>query len=105
MSALPALTAEDRAAALEKGHAARRHRAEVKSRVRSGATTAAAVLRDAEADEVLAKMKVFELVTSVPGVGKVRAQQIMTRLGISDDRRLRGLGTNQRQALEHEFAA
>ena len=103
--ALPPLTAEDRAAALQKGQAARRYRAEVKSRVRSGATTPAAVLRDAEADEVLAKMKVFELVTSVPGVGKVRAQQIMTRLGISDDRRLRGLGTNQRQALEHEFAA
>jgi hypothetical protein len=29
----------------------------------------------------------------------------MTRLGIADSRRVRGLGANQRQALELEFAA
>jgi hypothetical protein len=35
----------------------------------------------------------------------VRAQRIMDRLGISATRRVRGLGTHQRAALEREFAA
>jgi hypothetical protein len=38
-------------------------------------------------------------------VGKVRAKQIMDRLGIADSRRVRGLGANQRAALEQEFGA
>ena len=37
------------------------------------------------------------------GVGKVRAKQIMERLGIAESRRVRGLGANQRSALEAEF--
>jgi len=41
---------------------------------------------------------------SMPGVGKVRAQRIMEKLGISPNRRVRGLGTHQRQALQREFA-
>jgi len=45
------------------------------------------------------------LLESMPGVGKVRAKQIMERLGIAESRRVRGLGTNQRSALEHEFGS
>jgi len=48
-------------------------------------------------------MKVSALLESMPGVGKVRAKQIMERLGIAESRRVRGLGANQRTALEHEF--
>ena len=40
---------------------------------------------------------------SLPGVGKVRAKQIMERLGISESRRVRGLGSNQIASLEREF--
>ena len=32
-----------------------------------------------------------------------RARQIMERLGIAESRRVRGLGANQRTALENEF--
>ena len=48
-------------------------------------------------------MKVSALLESLPGVGKVRAKQIMERLGISETRRVRGLGANQIAALEREF--
>jgi ribosomal protein S13 len=50
-------------------------------------------------------MKVSALLESLPGVGKVRAKQIMERLGIAESRRVRGLGANQRAALEQEFGA
>jgi ribosomal protein S13 len=39
----------------------------------------------------------------MPGVGKVRAQRIMERLEISPSRRVRGLGSKQREALVKEF--
>jgi len=61
------------------------------------------VLKDGQSDDIVGKMKVSALLESVPGIGKVRARQIMERLGIAESRRVRGLGTNQRAALENEF--
>jgi hypothetical protein len=103
--ALPVLTAEERAAGLEKAARARKERAELKGRLMRGATSLQEVLAAAAADDVIGKLKVAALLGSMPGVGKVRAAQIMERLGIADSRRVRGLGGNQRQALELEFAA
>lgn len=102
--ALPQLTEEQRAAALEKAGAARRARAELKGRLKHGETTLQKVLTQSDTDDVLGKMKVSALLESLPGVGKVRAQQLMERLGIAPSRRLRGLGERQRSALSAEFA-
>jgi transposase len=102
--ALPELSEEQRAAALEKAAAARRARAELKDRLKRGGTTLAEVLKEAETDDVLGKMKVSALLEALPGVGKVRAQQLMDRLEIASSRRLRGLGERQRRALLSEFA-
>ena len=102
--ALPQLTEEQRAAALEKAAAARRVRAELKERLKRGGTTLTDVLKSAESDEILGKMKVSALLEALPGVGKVRAQQIMERLEIANSRRLRGLGERQRKALLAEFS-
>jgi transposase len=101
--ALPQLTEEQRAAALEKAAAARRARAELKERLKRGGTNLKDVLTAADNDEVLGKMKVSALLESLPGVGKVRAAQIMERLEIAASRRLRGLGDRQRKALLTEF--
>ena len=101
---LPSLTPEQRQAALEKAAAARRIRAEVKNRLKHSGATLAEVLAESQANAVVAKLKVFDLLQSMPGVGKVRAKEIMDRLGIADSRRLRGLGVNQISALVREFA-
>jgi transposase len=101
--ALPALTPDQRAAALEKAAKARKERAEVKNRLKRGSTTLPQVLKEGQTDDVIGKMKVSALLESMPGVGKVRAKQIMERLGIAESRRVRGLGANQRTALENEF--
>ena len=102
--ALPQLTEEQRAAALLKAAAARRVRAEWKERLKRGGTSLDEVLKEADSDEVLGKMKVSALLEALPGVGKVRAGQIMERLEIAESRRLRGLGDRQRKALLSEFA-
>jgi hypothetical protein len=101
--ALPPLTPEQRAAALEKAAAARRARAELKVRLKSSGTSLGDVLTDGETDEVIGKMKVVAVLEAMPGVGKVRAQKIMERLEISPSRRVRGLGSKQREALVREF--
>lgn len=101
--ALPELTEEQRAAALEKAAAARRARAELKDRLKRGGTTLSEVLKESDNNEVFGKMKVSALLEALPGVGKVRAQQIMERLEIATSRRLRGLGDRQRKALLTEF--
>lgn len=103
--ALPTLTPEQRAAALEKAAAARKARAALKVRLKASGVSLAEVLDSGETDEVVGKMKVVAVLEAMPGVGKVRAQKIMERLEISPSRRVRGLGAKQREALEREFAS
>jgi hypothetical protein len=101
---LPSLSPEQRAAALEKAAEIRKARAVLKDELKSGKTTLAAVLDRAETDDVVGKLKVSAVLQAMPGIGKIRAQQIMERLKIADSRRLRGLGDQQRRALLGEFA-
>jgi len=54
--ALPPLTDEQRAAALEKAARARKERAEVKNRLKRGATTLSDVIKDGTTDDVIGKM-------------------------------------------------
>ncbi|HET6154144.1 MAG TPA: integration host factor, actinobacterial type [Marmoricola sp.] len=101
--ALPPLTPEQRQAALEKAAASRRERAEVKNRLKHSGATIADVLAEGETNLVIGKMRVSELLASMPGLGKVRAAQVMERLKISESRRVRGLGAKQIAALVAEF--
>lgn len=102
---LPPLTPEQRAAALEKAAAARKARAELRDRLKHSGASLDDVLASGETDEVIGKMRVSAVLESMPGVGKVRAQRIMEKLGISPSRRVRGLGAHQRAALQREFAS
>ncbi len=102
--ALPPLTPEQRLAALDKAAASRRERAEVKNRLKNSGASISDVLEEGRKNDVIGKMRVLDLLQSVPGFGKVRARQMMERLGIAESRRVRGLGVKQVAALENEFA-
>jgi S13-like protein len=99
---LPTLTPEQRQQALEKAAEARRRRAELKAQLKSGNMSLATVMGKSD-DEVVGKMKVSSVLESMPGVGKVRARKIMEKLDISASRRVRGLGSKQKDALLAEF--
>jgi transposase len=101
--ALPSLTPEQRQAALRKAALARQVRAEVKNRLKNSGATLAEVIAEAKQNEAVAKMKVLDLLQSVPGIGKISAQEIMERLNIAPSRRIRGLGQNQVRDLIAEF--
>lgn len=101
--ALPPLTPEQRAAALEKAAASRRERAEVKHRLKHSGVSLGEVITEGKSNDVIGKMRVSALLESMPGVGRVRARQIMEEVGISESRRVRGLGQNQVTALLDRF--
>ena len=103
MAGLPQLTDEQRRQALLKAAEARRVRAEVKERLKMGSLTVVGLLDRADDDEVLARMKVLAVLESLPKLGKVKARRAMEEIGISESRRLRGLGTQQRAALVSRF--
>ena len=57
------------------------------------------LLQQADQDEVVGKMKVLAVLESLPGLGKVKARRLMEEVGISETRRLHGLGEQQRKKL------
>ena len=100
----PQLSDEQRQAALAKAAEARRVRAEVKNRLKTGSLSLAELMDEADGNETVAKIKVLAVLESLPGVGKVTARRKMEELGIAESRRLSGLGSQQRQALLGAFS-
>lgn len=100
---LPYLTPEQRRQALAKAAEARKKRAAIKQQLKNEQLSLRDVLNRA-GDDILGKMKVSAVLESLPGVGKVRARKIMERLDISASRRVRGLGSKQKESLLAEFA-
>lgn len=97
MATPPQLTPEQRAAALAKAAEARAARADIKARLKMGSMSLTEAL-DSD-DPNVGKLKVVALLESLPGVGKVKARRVMEDIGIADNRRVQGLGAQQRSAL------
>ncbi|MDH6283991.1 integration host factor, actinobacterial type [Prescottella agglutinans] len=100
---LPTLSPEVRADALAKAAAVRRERALVKEDLKKGRTDLPAILERADTDDVVARIKVIDILAALPGFAKIRAKNVMDELDIAESRRLRGLGANQRAALVERF--
>ena len=103
MGTPPQLTPEERQAALLKAAVSRKRRAEIKDKMKNGVISFDAILELAKDEDAIAKMRVKELLESLSGVGKVRAQTLMDRLKISPTRRIQGLGRLQIKQLREEF--
>ena len=93
------LTPEERQAARQKALDARTTRAKIKSEFADGKLSLQEVFAQADEDEAVARMRTIDLLTALKGIGEIRAQGIMEECEISLNRRLRGLGHRQRNAL------
>ncbi|MGK2308530.1 integration host factor, actinobacterial type [Cutibacterium sp. V947] len=100
---IPTLSPEQLSAAREAATRARRVRAEFKAKVRTGDLSLSEALDEAAKDDVLAHVKVVDLLKALPRVGDKRAAEIMERLEIAPNRRIRGLGRHQVADLRAEF--
>lgn len=85
-----------------KAAAVRRERAELRAQLKAGDVSLSDLLGRV-GDDTVGKMKVLAVLESLPGVGKVKARKAMERIGISDSRRLRGLGSRQKGQLLEDF--
>ena len=97
--ALPNVTPEQRAKALEKAAQVRKARKELKENIKSGKTDPASILKTRKDDPLVSKMKVKEFLQAIPGIGGVKADKIMHDVDIPGNRRLGGLGIRQAEAL------
>lgn len=93
----PRLSDEQRSEALAKAIAARRERADLKLSIKTGMLDPVGILK--EPDSAQGGMRAFEFLTSCPGIAQASARRILGALGISESRRLRGLGSRQRRMM------
>lgn len=100
---LPPQTPEAREAALSKAAEARQQRAMVKHRLKFAGASITEVMLQGQGDDAIGRMKVTALLESMPGIGKVRAREIMAAVGVADNRRVRGLGVQQIRSIAQHF--
>jgi guanylate kinase len=97
----PILSEEARAAASQAGVLARQIRSEVKRSIAQGELSIFQAINDPRVS--VQKMRVYELLSSVPGIGQKRAESLMAKIGIAASRRIAGLGEKQLLALRKEL--
>ena len=97
----PRLSTRERRRAGEKAVLARQDRAKVKEQVASGELFFFDLFKDER--KSIARMKLMDLLQSVPGIGQARAQLIFERTNISPSRRIGGVGHRQIELLRQEF--
>ncbi len=100
---IPQLTSEQLQAARAAATAARRARADLKHSVRAGQLSLGGARDAAADDDILAHVKVVDLLKALPRVGEKRAAVVMEKLDIAPNRRIRGLGRHQLSGLRAEF--
>ncbi len=101
---IPQLSQEQLAAARAAATEARRARAELKTQVKTGQLSLEDALNKASADDTLSRVKVVDLLRSLPRVGVTRSAEIMANLDIAANRRIRGLGRHQVERLKDMFS-
>lgn len=89
---LPHLTPEKRFAASQKATETRRARMRLKREMKEGSLSVASAIEL----PVMQRMKVFEFIRAIPGIGINRAREFMLANSIADNRRVGGLSKHRR---------
>lgn len=97
----PRLSKRSRRKAGEKAILARQERARVKEQISIGEVFFFDLFKDER--KSIARMKLMDLLQSVPGIGEARATTIFERTKISPSRRIGGVGHRQIELLRKEF--
>lgn len=97
MATLPSMTNEQRMENLEKASAVRSRRKEIKALIASGKIKASSIFNSDEA--AVQKWRVKLVLKSIPGIGEAKALGLMRKIGISENKRVSGMGRRQLVAL------
>lgn len=89
---LSQLTPEQRFAASQKASETRKERMRLKREMKDGNLSVASAIEL----PVMQRMKVFEFIRAIPGIGPRRAKEFMLSNSIADNRRVGGLSKHRR---------
>lgn len=92
---LPLMTPEERFAASQKAIEVRKARMRLKDEMKHGKLSVA----EAIAMPVMQRMKVYEFIRAIPGIGINRAKEFMLANSIADNRRVGGLSEHRRAQI------
>lgn len=91
-NSFPTLTPEQRLAAAKKATETRKERTFIKREMKDGNLSVAGAIEL----PVMQRMKVFEFIRSIPGIGPKKAKEFMLSDSIADNRRVGGLSKHRR---------
>lgn len=98
------LSDEARKKGLEKARLVRKKRSEIKEQLKKGKTSINKLFKDQELFEnYIAGMKVLNIVSSLPGNGRMHAARVLEELKISPHKKIGGLGKNQKENFYKHF--
>lgn len=95
----PALTDEQRRAAYEKALELRRNRAALKDQIGASTSPRATVIGVVFDFDIVQGMKVYDLLTALPGVGPKTARRWLATAGIATKNTVRACGPRQVERL------
>ena len=102
--ALNNLSDKDRRKGLEKARKVRKKRAEIKELLKKGKLDIKSLYKNEKLfTEFVLNMKVINLVSALPGNGRVNALKILKDLKISPNKKIGGLGRNQKDKFYKFF--
>ena len=98
------LSDEARKRGLEKARLVRKKRSEIKEQLKKGKTNMGKLFGDQELFEnYIAGMKVLNIVSSLPGNGRLHAVKVLEELKISPHKKIGGLGKIQKENFYKHF--
>ena len=101
---IPRISKEKRDAGLIKARLRKTQRAQIKQSIKKGsADFNSFFLADNYFSDVVADMKLKDMIKSIPGIGDIKAQKILNVLNISSRKTVRGLGKKQRENFKNYF--
>ena len=99
------LSDEARRKGLEKAQLVRKKRSEIKGQLKKGIISINKLFKDQELFEnyYIAGMKVLNIISSLPGNGRMNAAKVLEELKISPHKKIGGLGRNQKENFYKHF--
>ncbi len=98
------LSEDDRKKGLEKARLVRKKRAGIKYMLKEEKIDINTLFKDTELfEKYISNMKVLDLVSALPGNGRVNALKILKVLKISPNKKVGGLGKNQKLGFYQYF--
>lgn len=92
---IPLMSNEERFGASQKAIETRKARMRLKREMKDGELSVAAAIEL----PVMQRMKVFEFIRAIPGIGPKRAKEFMLSNSIADNRRVGGLSKHRRSQI------